>query len=164
MDNVITLSSSADYTSARYQDLVLQIWHKQTTREGVAALRGAIANVAKDSRDGLRLLVVVEPEAAMPSRESRSDIAAFMTDYKASIRATALAFEGTGFRAASIRAVVTGLNLLAQHPFPYGVFASIAEALAWTPMAPLAAGTPPMGLSKLVRSFREQREQFRAAS
>jgi hypothetical protein len=164
MDKVVTLSRSADYTSARYQDLVLQIWHKQTSLEGVAALRAAIAKVANESREGMRLLIVVEREAAMPQRDSRSKIAAFMTDYKGSIRATSLAFEGTGFRAASIRAVVTGLNLLTQHPFPYGVFSSIPEALSWEPMAPLAAGTPSLVLAKLVRSFRLEREQFPVAS
>jgi hypothetical protein len=164
MDKVITVSSAADYTTARCQDLVLQLWHKQTTLEGVAALRGAIGSVAEESPQGLRLLIVVEPAASMPPRDARAKIADFMTDYKSSIRATALAFEGVGFRAASIRAVVTGLNLLAHHPFPYGVFSSIPEALNWLPMASSTNGTPAAALAKLVRSYRIERDQLAAAS
>lgn len=164
MDKVITLSRAADYTTARYQDLVLQLWHKQTTLDGVAALRTAIGKVADESKEGLRLLIVVEPGAAMPPREARGKIADFMTDYRASIRATALAFEGEGFRAASIRAVVTGLNLLTHHPFPYGVFSTIPEALNWTPMAPIAAGTQPMALAKAVRTYRQDRAPLPVAS
>lgn len=164
MDKVSILSSSADYTSARFQDLVLQFWHKDTTLQGVAALRAAVAKVTEESAEGLRILIIVEPSASMPSRESRSEIADFMTHYRESIRSTALAFEGTGFRAASIRAVVTGLNLLAHHPFPYGVFASIPEALGWGPMAPLATGAAPMAVARIVLSFRHERDPLAVAS
>lgn len=154
MDQLTKLSSSADYTSARYHDLVLQLWHRDTTLEGVASLRAAIDKVAAESPQGLRLLVVVEPGASMPPAESRAGIAAFMRDYAKSIRATSLAFEGSGFRAASVRAVVAGLNVVANHPFPYKVFATIGEALWWPPMAPLGIGSSPAVLAELVERFR----------
>jgi hypothetical protein len=154
VDQLAKLSSSADYTSARYQDLVLQLWHRDTTLDGVAALRAAIGQVARESAEGLRLLIVVEPGASMPPAESRAGIAAFMRDYAKNIRATSLAFEGTGFRAASVRAVVAGLNVLANHPFPYKVFATIGEALWWPPMASRGPGTPPALLAELVERFR----------
>lgn len=154
MERFTVLSKTADYTSSRYQDLVLQLWHRDTTLEGVAALRAVIGRVASDSPQGLRLLVVVEPHASMPSSEARAGIAAIMRERSGSIRATSLAFEGIGFRAASVRAVVAGLNVLAHHPFPYKVFATVPEALAWDAMAPTGSGAPPQVLAELIQSLR----------
>jgi hypothetical protein len=162
-DSVVVLSSNADYTSARYQDLLLQIWHKQTTLAGVAAFRHGVSKLAAERREGLRVLVIVEPGASLPPRECRSEIAEVMVGHKRSIRAAGLAFEGTGFGAASIRAVVTGLNLLAQHPFPYRVFSSISEALAWEPMAS-PGGTPAILAARTIRAFRDRGQQLAIAS
>jgi hypothetical protein len=97
---------------------------------------------------------VLEAAAKMPSAESRAGLADFMHGYRDRFRASALAFEGTGFRAASIRAVVTGLSALARHSFPHAVFASVPEALAWPPMAPLESGTDAVAMAELLREFR----------
>jgi hypothetical protein len=161
---IVSLSSSVDFTSARLNDIVLQIWHKVTTLAGVAALRAAIAKVASESAAGLRLLVVVESRAAMPTRSARENIAAFMTEFKSSIRATSLAFEGEGFRAASVRAVVTGLNMLTHHPFPYGVFPTIEKALAWEPMSPLPGMLTRDFEVGAVKAFRRDLERMAVAS
>jgi hypothetical protein len=161
---IVSLSSSVDFTSARLNDIVLQIWHKETTLAGVAALRAAIAKVASESAAGLRLLVVVESRAAMPTRSARENIAAFMTEFKSSIRATSLAFEGEGFRAASVRAVVTGLNMLTHHPFPYGVFPTIEKALAWEPMSPLPGMLTRESEVGAVKAFRRDLERMAVAS
>lgn len=163
MDKIEVLSSTVDFTSARYEDLVLQIWHKDTTLEGVSAFRSCVDGVARDHRERARVLIVVEPRASMPPREARSAIAAVMMDHRENIRASGLAFEGTGFGAASIRAVVTGLNLLTHHPFPYRVFPSIPEALSWAPLAS-SSGIPAMTAARVIRTFRSERSLLCIAS
>jgi hypothetical protein len=163
-NKIVSLSHSGDFTSARLNDIVLQIWHKETTMAGVASLRAAIAKVASESAAGLRLLVVVEAGAAMPPRNARASIAAFMTEFKSSIRATGLAFEGEGFRAASVRAVVTGLNMLTQHPFPYAVFRTVDQALEWEPMSPLPAMLTRELEVRAVQAFRRQLGRLAVAS
>jgi hypothetical protein len=47
------------------------------------------------------------------------------------IACSAVAFEGSGFRAAFVRGVVTGLTILARHPFPNRIFAGVPEASSW---------------------------------
>jgi hypothetical protein len=39
--------------------------------------------------------------------------------------------EGTGFRAAAVRAALTGLQLVSKSPYPTRVCASVREALSW---------------------------------
>lgn len=164
MSELIQLSGDGDYTSARYADLVIQIWHQETTLKGVRAFRKCVATISGDTPGGPRVLIVVEPAAALPPRLARNEIAAVMKDYRARIRASALAYEATGFSAASIRAVVTGLNLITHHPFPYRVFPSIPEALSWDPMTRMDAAASSLEAARVIRQYRAQREGLPIAS
>ena len=42
-----------------------------------------------------------------------------------------VAFEGSGFMAASVRSVVVGLTLLAKQTYPHRVFPNVKEASFW---------------------------------
>jgi hypothetical protein len=48
------------------------------------------------------------------------------------IRCSAVVYEGDGFRAATLRAVVTGIALLSRPLYPHVVFASSISAVNWT--------------------------------
>ena len=61
----------------------------------------------------------------MPPAASRNELAATLRG-ASFIKASAVAFEGQGFRAAAVRGVVTGLTALARQPFPHKVFAHVA--------------------------------------
>jgi hypothetical protein len=56
----------------------------------------------------------------MPSSEARKALADLMSMPQL-IRGSAVIMEGTGFRAAAVRRVVTGFALLSHHEFPHRI-------------------------------------------
>ena len=48
------------------------------------------------------------------------------------IRCSAVVYEGDGFKAATLRAVVTGIAVLSRPIYPHVVFASTISAINWT--------------------------------
>jgi len=61
----------------------------------------------------------------------REAIAGVIRGGGATVRAMASLYEGAGFGAATLRAVVTGLNLLSRTSTPVKVFATMEAAAAW---------------------------------
>lgn len=101
---------------------------------GVAAMTSAFAafearGAAKGKAVGV--ITIVEQNAPLPSAEARRAMAEFLSTRRGRIAASAVVFEGAGFRAAAVRGVVTGLTLVAQQPFPHRVFAVVKDAAAW---------------------------------
>ncbi len=72
------------------------------------------------------------------------------------VRASALVFEGEGFSASMVRAVATGLALLARTSFPHHVFADVTAAADW--LARRQPDTPTrFGASELAGALGELR-------
>lgn len=67
----------------------------------------------------------------MPTPQARTELANFLADSGMNIHYSALVYEGSGFRAAAVRSVVTGLSMIASQAFPHKVFASTSEGAAW---------------------------------
>jgi hypothetical protein len=59
-----------------------------------------------------------------------------------SVACSGIVFEGTGFKMAAVRAIVTGLTMLARPEFPHLVFADVQEASKW-----MCARLPSLGAS-----------------
>jgi hypothetical protein len=76
------------------------------------------------------LLTVVEAGAPLPTAQARAALARLLHQNPHLIR-SAVAFEGSGFRAAAVRAVATSIAVLAQHQFPHRIFPAAGEALRW---------------------------------
>ena len=70
------------------------------------------------------------PERPAGKRALRAAIANFLgtADY---IRGSGVAFEGTGFRAAAVRSIVSGLTMLARQPYQHKVFDAVPTTMAW---------------------------------
>jgi hypothetical protein len=119
-----------NFTTGLTGSLVVQVWWQQTSREGLDALEQAIARVA-ELEPRYCILIVTSAAAAPPGAEARAAIAEIMKAGRNEVEGCALVFRGRGFGAAMVRAVVTGLTVLAGHPFPYRVFPELDSALAW---------------------------------
>lgn len=122
-------SQTEDYTTAVLGAVVVHIWHGETTLEGVSAMFRAVD--AQAAQFGKVYGVNIVHHSRAPSAEARAAIGEGMFEHRELIGATALVFEGAGFGAAAIRAVVTGLTMAANHPFPYKVFSKSQDALVW---------------------------------
>lgn len=120
-----------DFALASWNDVFMVIWRVNTTVEGARALRRECLGFAAKRPEGIALLTIVEEGAPMPAPESREVIARFLGDASESIRASAVIFEGDGFRAAAVRSVVIGLTMLARQKYPHKVFAAVEDGATW---------------------------------
>ncbi|MEO8178971.1 MAG: hypothetical protein ABI895_09080 [Deltaproteobacteria bacterium] len=74
------------------------------------------------------LLTVIEEQAPLPPLEVRMELVSSLKAGNGRIERSALVFEGEGFRAASVRAVVAGVSLFSRPEYPHRVFASVGSA------------------------------------
>ena len=120
-----------DYALAVYRDLFVLIWRHETTVQGCRSFRDELFRFAENRPQGIGLLTIVEETAPMPPVESRQSIASTLRDASGHIVASAVVFEGAGFRAAAVRSVVVGLTMLARQKFPHKVFGNLSDAASW---------------------------------
>lgn len=145
--------SSPDQSLATWQDAFILIWHHNTTVAGVMALERAVEEFAETRPNGIGLVTIVEESAPMPPGDAREALAKFLERASHCIKVSAVAFEGTGFRAAAVRSVVAGLTMVARQSYPHKVFATVEEGMAW--MAPqMPSPTSAQQLSEVIAELR----------
>src|SRR5262249_31253721 len=98
-----------NHCMASWRNFVIVILRKDTTAEAVSQLRALLQKIQTTS-DAICLLTVVEPNAPPPPSEVRDALAGVLGEFGKLIKFSAVAFEGSGFRAAMVRGVVTGLT------------------------------------------------------
>jgi hypothetical protein len=126
------------YTTAVDGPLIVQLWHRITSVEGVDCLSAAIANQLRVHKGVYVLHVTMTTKA--PDAKARERINQLTERYAHRTRASALVFEGGGFGAATVRAVVAGISMITPHPFPYRVFAYVNTAVEWFSTLPKEPG------------------------
>lgn len=122
--------STPDHAFGYVPGAVLYVWRGVITVEAVRSLAETM-EVARGDSDGIPglLLGVVEAGTPPPASDVRKAMAELLREGKGFVQASALAFEGEGFAASMVRAVATGLALLARQPFPHQVFATVSSAV-----------------------------------
>ena len=111
--------------------LLICLWRTVTKREAIAELSTIAHELVQNHADGIAMLTVVEAGADMPDAPVRDDLAALFRSLSKSVICSGLVFEGQGFKAATVRGITTGINLLARQPFPHKVFANVTETAGW---------------------------------
>ena len=121
-------ASSDNVVFALWDRVGLSVWKGPTT---VALLRRGeqFMDHHLGHRSGeLLLLTVIEDKAPLPSLEARVELAANLRRSNGKLERSALVFEGEGFRAASVRAVVAGVSLFSRPAYPHRVFSNVSGA------------------------------------
>lgn len=163
MDTPEILSSNPDQSLATWRDTFVLIYHVNTTKAGVDLLDQKCEAFAKTRPNGIALITIVEENAPMPPSEARDALAAFLGRQSASIKVSAVVYEGSGFRAAAVRSVVAGLTLMARQTYPHKVFATAEEGITW--MAPqMPTPTAANEVVRMLISLRESIAQRRTAT
>ena len=104
----VLLENTQDYCFAHWSSVFLVIWRSggETTLDAVMHLRRQFERFSPAHPGGVALLTVVETGAALPPSHVRDALAGFMRGCDGKLKLSAVAFEGTGFRAAAVRGVV----------------------------------------------------------
>jgi hypothetical protein len=123
------VASDFDHIKGAAFNIAFMVWRRQTLvgpyREGIA-----LANrLALKYPRGVGVMHVVETEATPPDGETRRAFTEFFK--QPAIKHFSVTHEGTGFKAASVRAIISGVHALARPGFQLAVHSSVADAARW---------------------------------
>ena len=126
------LESTPDHVIGRVPGAAIHIWRGATKPAAVPLVSRAVDEASRDG-SGLPVVLigVVEADALFPDDDARKALSEGMRDAAKLIGASAMVFEGHGFKFSALRAIVAGLGLLARTSYPTDVFATPSAAAAW---------------------------------
>jgi hypothetical protein len=158
-ESMQVLGIDDDHIIGNAWNVSMLVWGKRTTLHAIAASERAILAHAARFPEGIGLLTVVEEISEIPNDEERKALSVLLGSLSGKLKRSAVAHEGTGFRAAAVRGVATGLTLLARIPFPHRTFEGMEPAVTW-----LMEGLPerPVEAPVVLAAAREMRRLFDA--
>ena len=124
------LRSEASHAMAFVGRTLVVLWQTETRAEAVVDLTTLLAGRAAEF-GSVGLLQVIGDRATPPDSSVRAALAAMLKDHEQRIVASAVVFEGAGFRASVVRSVVIGISMLSRPKCPHTVFASTKDGIAW---------------------------------
>jgi hypothetical protein len=147
-----------NYVLASWQQIFAVVWRHDTTREGAQALHRECREFATRHARGIGLLTIVSERAPMPPTSARQAVADFLAQGSAYIKCSVVVMEGTGFRAAAVRSVVTGLTLLAKQAYPHRVCSLPDAVVLLSQTLPVATARPvdPAALRVAIDDLRQR--------
>ena len=109
----------------------LAIWRTKPTEALFEAQRLGLAAAVGHSPGNVAFLCVVESTADPPDQKVRDASAAMISGHGKSLAAVACVIEGSGFRAAVTRTVLSGIALVARNAAPTRYFENVRTASTW---------------------------------
>jgi hypothetical protein len=122
--------ATPDHLVGTWHDVAVTVWRGETTLEGIRATERSYHELRLRYPGGVHALTVIEEGAPLPGPELRRELTAVLERSTRTVL-SAVVYEGKGFRAASVRGVVTGLAALRRLPYPQKIFESVADAARW---------------------------------
>ena len=129
-DTRIFVSDEA-HLAAIHRNVYITAWWGETT---VPRLRrvGEIQNeLARKWPKGFVALALIRSANANLPADVRAEAEKLSKEPAANLKAIAQIIYGTGFAAAAIRSVATGMVLIARHPRPTKIFGTLEAAATW---------------------------------
>jgi len=108
------------------------IWREAVIKSRFDRQAAGLAEVVKRNPEGSCFLCVVEPSAAPPDDKLRAASVEMVASHGERLKCVACVIEGTGFRAAVGRSVLSGMALLfGRRDTPLSFFANTSAATRW---------------------------------
>lgn len=143
-----------------YASVFILLWRKETTLTAVAMFDSAFSRFAARTEEKLGLITIIEEDASLPSNAARQALAQYLSKQAGRLAASAVIFEGNGFRSAMVRGAVTGITILARQPYPHRIFSSVEEGVSWLISEGRAAAGWDYAREQLVLAIRRFRESM----
>jgi hypothetical protein len=109
------------------------------------------------------VVVLVEEGVPVPDGSARDELVRSMKLPASATEGVAFCILGSGFGAATRRAVITGLQLVSRPPYPVRIFESLDSAGEWVSPLVRQAGLT-VAPVEVARAIREVRDAARVAS
>ncbi len=118
-----------DHIKGTAFNLLFMVWRRRTLAEPYRGGIQLVNELALKHPEGVGVIQVVETEASPPDSEARKAFTDFLK--LTAIRHFSVTHEGSGFKAASVRAITSGVHALARPSFDHAVHSTVAEAARW---------------------------------
>ncbi len=114
-----------------WQDIFAVVDNGRARPHEYAVLRSLITAQAARFPGGIGCLAIIPKNATPPSEHSREALNLGLLAAAESLRCMCWLVEGSGFQGAMVRAVLTGLRLVAERTYATHVSTNMDEALGW---------------------------------
>jgi len=128
MMDVRVEESTSDHVLALWDRVVILFFRGKTSLGSIRRCEHLIEEHARRRSEQVLLLTIVDMTAPLPALEVRIEIAGALHRLNGKLARSAVVFEGEGFRAASVRAVVAGVSLFARASYPHRIFSRVGAA------------------------------------
>jgi hypothetical protein len=127
---VRVLSEDEGHVAAMCNRVFVIVWKQAISLPAVIALGQTLREAAPASPGGrVGTFTVIERGYALPKNEARDQMVAAMRG--SPIAFTLVVYEESGFVAAAIRGILTGMSLLVGPALPIHLSATVAEGALW---------------------------------
>ena len=120
-----------DHAIGMHGPVFVTIWEHATTPAGVDDALAVARAMAATPAPKIASLVVVPASSKLPDAEARRRLGAIEHLFGERNDCVAMVHEGTGFRAATVRGIITGMNMLMRKPMAQQMFTELAPAATW---------------------------------
>jgi hypothetical protein len=116
-----------------WENLTIILWATNATGPAVERLAKATWQAIDACPQGISAVHIVANGAALPTAEARAAFVQVIADVGDHLACAAVVLEGSGFWAATLRSVITGIRMLSPGKFPMKFHESIEEVPRWLP-------------------------------
>lgn len=109
----------------------IAIWRRKPNQELFEIQRKCLGEVVAKNKGRSAFVCVVEPTSEPPDDDIRKAASKMISDHEKDLRCVAMVIEGTGFRSAITRTVLSGILLLIRTPSPIKFFDISKSACMW---------------------------------
>lgn len=127
-DDVTVVAVDRDHVLAKFRNVVICLWLNETHSSAVDAASSELAELTSRFGPRVAIIQIVERGAGNLTRDTRAALAALLKRGREYIRASAVVYDGEGFRSAAVRMIVSGLVQLNNPGFAHQVFADVPSA------------------------------------
>lgn len=146
------------YQSRAVGALHISVWQQAADGPDVGTLHAEVARLADELGHPVGALLVVGPGVPLSTSSARDAAMVMVKDLGARLSAIGLVIEGSGFGAAAVRGMFTGIGLVARPGFPWKMFAEADTATAWIIDRVVEGGAPTPPIVTSLRSIEQLRK------
>jgi hypothetical protein len=119
------------FMMASFDAVCIAVWHTQPTRALFEIQRTHLAATVALHPTRAAFMCVVSQRADPPEQEIRDASSKMIASHAGKLAGCACVIEGSGFRSAITRTVLTGIIFVVRSPVPYLFCESVTAACGW---------------------------------
>jgi hypothetical protein len=116
---------------AELRGVSIAIWRRKPNRELFEIQKKCLDDVVARNKGKAAYVCVVEPTSEPPDDDIRKASSQMVSSHEKNLKCVALVIEGTGFRSAITRTVLSGIVMLIRTPAPIKFFDITKSACVW---------------------------------